>query len=459
MRFNTRVRPAYKLRTRHVEEPIPSPWTLQTEGIQGTVKFGFNTCYGIGFTDSGQTANTNRLIDVNGLVFRDSIEWRKLETGSVGNYNWASSFGLAIHTLALHNGDQPGQEMLVTLKTGNTLYGGNAPNLGPFTASGITAHNNYVAEVVSHLSPMGVNHYEYGNEMNLNIEWRGGIANYIQIAKAAYNAGKAENSDMKLWIGGIIQPLSTFTDSVTGLQYDDWIDTFAATDWSDYPDVGFSYHGYETQNFSVAQATPEARYATAVAVKERIDTVDKQWELSWTEGGYFTEHTVQNLTDAQAGVYYSRWFPLFRCVPGMRLVLPWMLQSDVQFEEGYGLWMENNTEKTSITGPVRHVLEKLKTASTGRLWLHDNGTTRLTAHQTDDGYVYFIMDPTGDTAVDVTFVSTGSATLTVRTAGGADATQALSAGNNTISITAGTTAKILTSSLTGLGDFQISGAN
>jgi hypothetical protein len=442
---------------RRIRSSALSPWSLQSAGLEGQlVKQGLVTLFGTDEQVVGQTTTSAHYVSLGAHFFRDGLEWKKLELAA-GVYSWGpATIGRNVEQWVQKLADDPARVGMIHTNYGNPdVYGVDAPDFGPFTATGLTHFANYVTEMVSVFKTYGLHDYEVGNEQNTTGYWEGTIPEYITMAETFYDAAKAEDPDAFIWLGSIIQPNSSNTSDTQPYSAQQWITTLMNHDWSSRPDVGISYHPYEDAGDTIVQRTPELRFSDLKTLTTKLATSGRSWKIAQTEGGYYTDTGTFDLTQAVAAEYFSRYLCYLRCIPGMKYAGQWMHITDPDYRD-YGWWTSSNVAKT-VTTVVPDIWEHLNVATTGRLYLHSNGTTRITAHATPNGNVYMIMDPGGGVSVDLTVISSGAATLSVKTAGSTTATSALTSGIQTVSVTAEKTTKILTSSLTGVNDFRIAG--
>ncbi len=426
-------------------------WSPQSTGYSGTVAFGANTEFG-DTTQSGVSSSLVAFTSANMSSVRDNVVWDSLQPAYPGAYNWAetgSSNVFKIVQTAYASGSF--NKMMVGC-LGNA---GDVPTGVPAhpysSTTGLAKFSEFCTEVATHFNSYAdklvIN---FGNENNFpEASGSSGYdtpANSLLHLQTLSAAVRAVNPLYEIAVPTGINMGNTggtYTGTL-GNGFLGWTKDFLAQSWQSYADW-FDYHVYEDGSQTLAQRTPEQFYTLASTVGTLVRASKPTVKLSISEIGYYSTAGANVITQAVASTYYSRLPFLLRCVPGMAMV-NFFHQLDTT-ASGYGIYQTYATTKTQ-TATVGRVLAHVNASTSAEYYRlnTDNTNTYCVWMNTGTANRYALWDMTGSARSHrLTVTASGSGTLTLTNMeDGTTATASLVQGDNFVTVSLTTTAKVLT---------------
>lgn len=384
---------------------------------------------------------------LNGTVWRDEAKWSYVEAsrGSLafpGSNSYLSRINDALNTASSF-----GVTPQLILNYGNSAYGSNVPTgyqgglvLDADEKSGYAAYCSYVVSQVG----SRCNVWEIWNEWNLSL---GGttqevadlaglnVAAYVDVMQIAYTAAKAANPSAKIVGGVVAEPYDPTA------RCEDWFNTFLATNWHQYCDE-FSFHHYH--NFCI----PERWHDQLQDTISKVKAVAPTKPIRVTETGWYNGTATRSISEAESAARYSRYPFLLRCLDLVGVSF-YDLANDgtdpAQVEHNFGFYTQNLGAQKSQAATISAALAHIKVATSGAHYTDFTMKRRIVVMDTNTANgqraACWAIDATGTATLTVTASSSG--TLSIQTLGGSTATQAISAGANTVSVTLSDTAKVV----------------
>lgn len=384
---------------------------------------------------------------LNGTIWRDEAKWSYTEAsrGSLA-FPGASSYLSRVNE-ALNAASSYGVTSQLILNYGNAAYGSNVPTgyqgglvLDADEKAGYSAYCSYIVSQIG--SRCGL--WEVWNEWNIS---NGGttqevadtaglsVTAYLDVLQIAYTAAKAANPSAKIVGGVVAEPYDPTARSEV------WFDAFLATNWHQYCDE-FSFHHYH--NFCI----PERWHDQLRDTITKVHAVSPSKPIRLTETGWYNGSAVRAVTEAEAAARYSRYPFLLRCLDLVGVSF-YGLANDgtdpAQVEHNFGFYTQNLGAQKAQAATIAAALAHIKVATSGSHYVDFTMKRRVVVMDTNTANgqraACWAVDASGTVTLVITAASSG--TLSIQTLGGSTATQALSAGPNSVTVTLSDTAKVV----------------
>jgi len=406
-------------------------------------------CAHLGLSTSTYTAAQvlGAVQTLNGTVWRDEAKWSYVEASrGTLSFPGANSYLNRVND-ALNTASGFGVTPQLILNYGNSAYGSNVPTgyqgglvLDADEKAGYSAYCSYVVSQVG----SRCNVWEIWNEWNLSL---GGttqevadlaglnVAAYVEVMQIAYTAAKAANPSAKIVGGVVAEPYDPTA------RCEDWFNTFLATNWHQYCDE-FSFHHYH--NFCIPERWHDQLQDTITKVRAVAPTKP----IRVTETGWYNGSAVRAITEAESAARYSRYPFLLRCLDLVGVSF-YDLANDgtdpAQVEHNFGFYTQNLGSQKAQAATIAAALAHIKVATSGTHYTDFTMRRRVVVMGTNTANgqraACWATDASGTVTLMVTASSPG--TLSIQTLGGSTATQAISAGPNSVTVTLSDTAKVV----------------